>query len=305
VGCVRMAPPVTLFRVQNAFLLGAYAECVECASEFVSADAAATSMAEFYALRARVATGDYRGVKESLSPSSSVGSQGVRMLAAYLSDPEGEGQGVLEQLKEMLADPASAGNSEFKLMAGEIYMAAGDPGSSLHATHSGETLELKAATAMAYLSMLRADLAEREVEKMVDEEDDATITQLAHAYVDMRRGGKHIREAFLAFQELGGKYMMSSKLLASMGACSILLNNFEEAEGFLAEALAEDPANSTVLANIVVNSIHMGKPQSAIDAALADLARVDPGHALLEKKKTLSAEFAQANAWLAQQQPQR
>jgi len=299
---VGMSAPVTMFRVQNAFLLGAYGECVECADKFVAGNEGEAGMCEFYKLRSQVAMGEYTAVIDSMSSTSSVGAQGVRMLAAYLRDGS---EAVLGDVKGMLADPACAGNSEFKLMAGEIYMAAGDPGACLQATHSGETLELRLASTMAYLSMLRVDLAEREVERMGEEEDDATATQLAHAYVDMRRGGRHIRDAFHAFQEIGGKYTMSAKLLAAMGACSILLNNFEEAEGFLLEALEDDPKNSSVLANLVVNSIHMGKPQAAIDAALADLERVDPGHALLEKRKTIKAEFAQANAWLAQQQPQR
>ena len=106
-------------------------------------------------------------------------------------------------------------------------------GRTRHNTHA-----LPRVTLSALLSALPSPLR-LQVKLMSALEDDATLTQLASAQVNVAKGGGKVQEAYYTYQELGEKYAWTARLLNSSAACGMALGRFEEAEKELLGALAQ------------------------------------------------------------------
>jgi hypothetical protein len=66
-----------------------------------------------------------------------------------------------------------------------------------------------------YLKMDRPDKAEQQVKAMSAIDDDATVTQLATAWVGVALGGGKVQEASYIYQELGDKFSWTVSMLGS------------------------------------------------------------------------------------------
>ncbi|KAI8002808.1 Coatomer subunit epsilon-1 [Camellia lanceoleosa] len=75
-------------------------------------------------------------------------------------------------------------------------------------------------------------------------------------------GGSKIQEVYLIFQDFSEKYQMTSLILNGKAVCCMHMGNFDEAESLLLEALNKDAKDPETLANLIVCSLHLGKPSS-------------------------------------------
>ncbi|CAI5971799.1 unnamed protein product [Closterium sp. NIES-64] len=108
---------------------------------------------------------------------------------------------------------------------------------------------------LVFLLMDRADLAEKQVKAMQQVDEDATLTQLALGW-----GGSKVQEATYVFQELADKFSPTVALLNGSALAQMHSGNFEDAEALLLDALNKDAKDANTLANLVVCSLHRGKP---------------------------------------------
>lgn len=122
-------------------------------------------------------------VLDEIKPNSSERVQPLRLLAEYLSTPS-KREYVLNQLEKKLA-VASVENETLVLVAAIVYLKEQNYESAYRVLHTIDTLETLAMIIDILLLLDRVDLARRKLKEMQEKDDDATLTQLAQAWVNI------------------------------------------------------------------------------------------------------------------------
>ncbi|KAG2463465.1 COPE protein, partial [Polypterus senegalus] len=191
---------------------------------------------DVFLYRAYIAQKKYGVVLEDIKANSSPELQAVRMFAEFLSS-ESKRESILAELDKKMAKSVDVANTSFLLMAAAIYLHDNNTDAALRTLHQGESLECSAMTIQVLLKLDRLDLARKELKKMQEQDEDATLTQLATAWVNLGIGGEKLQDAYYIFQELSDKYSSTLLLLNGQAVCHMAQNKWEDAEGALQEAL--------------------------------------------------------------------
>jgi coatomer protein complex subunit epsilon len=147
------------------------------------------------------------------------------------------------------------------------------------------------------LKMERPDVAEKTLRQMASLDDDATLTQLAGAWVNLALGGSKVTDASYVFQELGDKHTWTPKLYNGAAVCAMAQGQWDDAERALLEALTKDGKDTETLANLIVVGMHLGRRGGAkLRTYATQLRAVAPQHALLAKQAALEEAFDAAAA---------
>ncbi|KAM6167822.1 coatomer subunit epsilon isoform 2-T2 [Erethizon dorsatum] len=243
-----MAPPVPgpapgtsgevdeLFDVKNAFYIGSYQQCINEAQRVKLSSVEREVERDVFLYRAYLAQRKYGVVLDEIRPSSAPELQAVRMFAEYLANDARRDAAVAELDREMNRSMGVA-NTTFLLMAASIYFHDQNLDAALRALHQGDSLECVAMTVQTLLKLDRLDLARKELKKMQEQDEDATLTQLATAWVHLAVGGEKLQDAYYIFQELADKCSATLLLLVGQAACHMAQGRWEAAEGVLQEAL--------------------------------------------------------------------
>ncbi|KAL3376007.1 hypothetical protein AABB24_002781 [Solanum stoloniferum] len=198
---------------------------------------------------------------------------------------------VITSLHELLGDSAIGNNPILRLIAGIVFMHEQDYNEALTHTNAGGTMELHALNVQIFIKMHRSDYAEKQLRIMQQADEDHTLTQLANAWLNLAVGGSKIQEAYLIFQDFSEKNQMTSPILNGKAVCCMHMGNFDEAETLLLEALNKDTKDSETLANLVVCSLHLGKPSTRY---LSQLKISHPDHMLVGRAASAEEIFDRA-----------
>ena len=229
-------------------------------------------------------------VLSEVSEDSPLALRAVRLQVEFLEDPAGQAGAVEAALEELLSDPSSSSNGVLLYVAGVIYNHLGRFDDALKLNQTGVTLENLSLCVAIGIAIDRPDFAEKMVKRMSEWDDDATITQLATAWLGAYGGGALARDALIIYEELGGRWSWTPKLLNGAATTCMVMQEWEEAEQHLMNALTKDPKDADTLANLYVVSKNLHKNA---ERYLSQLSTIAPDHPL----KSDGYQVHQASLW--------
>jgi coatomer protein complex subunit epsilon len=281
-----------LFPVYNNFFIGNYQVAINEGYELSGLSDADTLERDCYVYRSHIALGHYQLVLDEIPEDGPSALRAVRLLATYKSRSH-EREQCVSTIHEWLSDVSLASNAVVQLMSALIFAEEDNVIEAMKCCHTALSLELMALMIHLLVKHDRPELAEKHLRMMQAADDDATLTQLATAWVNLALGGSKTRDAFYVYQELGDKYTWTSKLYNGAAVCEMAMGLYEDAEKNLVEAINKDSKDPDTLQNLAVCCLHLGKPTSRFVNQLKTLTPKPKAISILEE---FEKQFDDANA---------
>lgn len=267
-----------------------------------------------YMWRAYIAQQKYRVVLDGISTadSTSASLKAIRKSAEYLSSPTSSDKRAAivryfdENLGSIHGDDDIDEDEDgiytkvmWLLAAANVYYNETLYENALRAIHAAikisPDLECYALQLQCLLKMNRHDLAKTTLSKMQEKDDDATLTQLASAWLYIEQGGEKLQDAYYIFQDFCDKFVATSLLLNGQAVCFIAQEKYEEADAALRNSLDKEPNNLDTLINLITLTQHYnvsGKPnEDVINRLLSQIKDAHPHCTLVTEFERKEQEF--------------
>ncbi|XP_074598521.1 coatomer subunit epsilon [Brevipalpus obovatus] len=280
-------PEENLFEMRNAFFLGNFDACIKEAMKVKDSEEA-----DIFKYRSYIAQKEYQVVLDAVSKSSSQNLLVLRHLATYLDQP-----GSREQIGQEVHSMASSIDMEdpfsyIKLIVSAmIHFYEDNIESSLKILYSSNHIECMALTLQLYLLLDRVDLAEKGLKKMQELDEEAIITQLAQAWVNINIGGDKLQEAYFIYQELCDKYGQTALLLNGTAVTLINQNKYDDVEDILQQAMDKDKNSPETLVNLIHVTYQLGKSLEITSRYLTKLRSSHTNHSYVKEYQAKDNEF--------------
>jgi len=277
-----------LFEVKTQFYLGNYQGAINEANQVKITNEEKKLEKSVYLYRSLIAQRKFGTVIGEISDNAAPSLRAVKILATYLQSPGNKREKSVTDIKNLLS---SAFDPTVALIAGTIYYHEGNYDDALRALHNSPTLESLALQTQILLKIFRLDLAKKQLSVLKNQEDDATLTQLTEAWVNIAIGGEKYQEAFYIFQELAEKHSVTVKLLNGQAICHIHNGKYEDADDLLMEALERNNNDPETLVNLIVVGRQRQKSEEIINRYISQLREADPSHAFIREYDRAEALF--------------
>ena len=212
-----MTDPDELYTLRNRFWLGNFSQAIAEGNSLNRLQEPLLTERDEFVYRSYIGLGQYGLVIGEIGEDAAIPLQAVKVLATYLDDVEANKEMVLMTVGEWLTDPTSKNHPTVQLIAAVIYEKEDLMKEAFTAIRHGTTMEQLALWAQFCLKVHRVDLAEQHLKKLVEVDEDATLTQLVSAWVHMSMGGDKYKEAAYAYEELIDKFEPTLALGAGKG----------------------------------------------------------------------------------------
>lgn len=147
------------------------------------------TLRDIFTYRSYIAQNKFLVVLDEIHGASAPEIQPLKMLAEYLHSKSNR-DAVLEQMA--IKVDTVAGNETLVLVAATMYIQEGNLDAAYRYLHSSESLEALAFMVHILLALDRVDLALKKLKEMQEKDDDATLTQLAQAWIHTALVGSEI-----------------------------------------------------------------------------------------------------------------
>ncbi|KAH8350792.1 hypothetical protein KR084_012194 [Drosophila pseudotakahashii] len=199
-----------------------------------------------------------------------------------------------EELLEKLTDKVAGEEDEtniWHIATAIVYCHDGQFENALKILHGSTNLESMALSVQCLLRLQRVDLAKQLVAKMQEISDDATLTQLAQAWVALAQGTEQMQDAFHIYQEFCEKFKPTPALLNGQAVVHLGLERYEEADSVLRESLLKKHNDYDTLINLMVLAHLTAKPAESVTRNLEQLRQFYPKSDFVTDLDKKSAEF--------------
>lgn len=123
-------------------------------------------------------------VLDEIKPSSHDRLQPLKLLAEYLHSKQRR-DSIISQLDQKLSGNVNMDNDTLLIVAATVYVHEQNLEAAYKILHNLDTLEAMAFMLDILLKIDRVDLAKKKLKEMQDKDDDATLTQLAQAWLNV------------------------------------------------------------------------------------------------------------------------
>ncbi|KAL5269309.1 hypothetical protein ACHWQZ_G002952 [Mnemiopsis leidyi] len=286
-----------LFMVKTAFYIGNYRQCVKEAQKLQLGDQSLDLECDILMYRAYLAEGKYNLVLGEVQSRSGPEFLALVLLAKIMQNPSNKDAIVSEVGNVLNEGAASLCPDIVALLCANVYLQAGDYESTLRVTNSASSLECHALAVQTLIQMNRVDIATKEMKKMQEIDEDATVSQLSLAALNIAMADfKSVQTAYYVYQELADKFEPTAILLNGQAVCFLLQGKPEQAEDVLQKALDKDSGHPETLINLSIVSQFLGAKDSA-KRYISQVKDSHPNHPYitrLEEKEKLFDELSSA-----------